>query len=118
MNNNIIKKYLLIALLSTGLSISSLSNAAVNSNNTQTETMKITVSDLDLSQHQGVVTLYNRLKNSAGKVCGSRGDHVTGSRIASSKIKRQFKRCYARALNGAVQSIANDRLTDFHSNNS
>ncbi len=118
MNNLFAKKYLLVALLGASLSVPAVTTAAVNNDKVQTESMRIEFSDLDLSREEGIKTLYQRLKSSANKVCGTKDVHVTGSRIAASKIKRQFKRCYAKALNGAVQTVNNKGLSDFHTDNS
>ncbi len=118
MNNWFDNKYLLVALLSAFLSVPALTTAAIGKDKTEVKSMKITFSDLDLSREEGIETLYQRLKSGASKVCGTKNTHVTGSRVESSKTKNGFKRCYAKALNSAVQSINNTRLTDIHSNNS
>ncbi len=107
----------LLPLLFVILAVPTVSIAGVNKGKEQVETISISISDLDLSQKEGIVTLYERLKSSAGKVCGAKDGHVTGSRIASLKIKRQYKKCYARALNGAVQGINNKSLTELHGSN-
>jgi UrcA family protein len=112
------KNTLCIALLSTALSLPTLSNANVNDRNEVSESTTLKISDLDLSQEKGVATLYERLKNTANKVCGSKDSHVIGSRVESNKFRRAYKRCYAKALNGAVRSVNNARLTEMHSNNS
>jgi UrcA family protein len=109
-------KYLMAPILGIILSVPAVATAVATKHGAQTETMKITVSDLDLSQEDGILTLYQRLKTSAGKVCGVKDSHVTGSRIASFKIKRQHKKCSAEALNNAVQSFNNKMLTDLHRN--
>ena len=107
---------LMAPILCIILSVPAVATAVTTKHRTQTETMKVTVSDLDLSQEDGVLTLYQRIKTSAGKVCGVKDSHVTGSRIASLKIKRQYKKCSAEALDQAVQSINNKMLTDLHTN--
>ena len=111
-------KFLLTPMLCIILSAPALATAVVAKHNVQIENMNVPVADLDLSREEGVFTLYKRLKNSASKVCGEKEAHVTGSRIGSLKVKRQYKTCYAEALNSAVQSINNERLTDLHTNNS
>ncbi len=112
------KNTLCIALLSTALTLPAISNATVNDSNRVSESTTLKISDLDLSQEKGVSTLYERLKSTANKVCGSKDTHVIGSRVESNKFRRDYKRCYARALNGAVNSINNARLTKMHSDNS
>lgn len=118
MNRQTTKNTLCIALLSTALTLPAISNASVNDNKSVNESATLKISDLDLSQEKGVATLYERLKSTANKVCGSKDAHVTGSRVESSKFRRDYKRCYARALNGAVNSVNNARLTEMHNDNS
>jgi UrcA family protein len=117
MNNVITFKQLLTPILLVALSSPALTSAAVQRNGIRTDAMKITVSDLDLSQREGVETLYSRLKKGANNVCGVKHVQVTGSRIASSKIKQQHRKCYAKALNNAVKNINNKMLTDLHTSN-
>ena len=112
------KKALLVAVLSSTLVLPAVSNAAVNPNQIETESATLKISDLDLSQEKGIVTLYERLKSTADMVCGSKDNEFTGSRVEANKYRRDYKRCYARALNGAVNSIKNEKLTEFHKNNS
>ena len=117
MNKLITFKQLLTPILLVALSSPALTSAAVERNGIRTDAMKITISDLDLSQREGVQTLYNRLKKGANNVCGVKHSQVTGSRIASSKIKQQHRKCYAKALNNAVKNINNKILTDLHTSN-
>jgi UrcA family protein len=118
MNNLISAKQLMAPVLLIVLSGPSLATAAVERNGIRTDVTKITASDLDLSQQEGVTTLYNRLKKGANDVCGVKHTQVTGSRVEASKIKRQHKKCYAKALDNAVQNIDNSMLTDMHDNKS
>ncbi len=117
MKNRFRCKSLLLPLLLVILAVPAVTLAGVNNGKERVETMSISISDLDLTQKEGIATLYKRLKSSAGKVCGAKDGHITGSRIASLKIKKQYKKCYARALNGAVQGINNKILTELHSSN-
>ncbi len=109
-------KHLMAAILCFIFSVPAVATAAASKHKTQTQTMTVTVSDLDLSQEDGILTLYQRIKTSAGKVCGVKDSHVTGSRVASLKIKRQYKKCSTKALDQAVQSFNNKMLTDLHAN--
>ena len=118
MNKLITGKQLLAPVLLIVLCGPAIANAAVERNGIRTDAMKITVSDLDLSQREGVETLYGRLKKGANNVCGVKHTQVTGSRIGSSKIKQQHRKCYAKALNNAVKNINNKMLTDLHTSNS
>jgi UrcA family protein len=117
MNKLITGKQLLAPVLFTVLCGPTLASAAVEKNGIRTDSMKITVSDLDLSQREGVETLYSRLQKGADNVCGVKYTQVTGSRVASSKIKQQHRKCYAQALNNAVKNINNKMLTDLHTSN-
>ncbi|NKB37687.1 MAG: UrcA family protein [Gammaproteobacteria bacterium] len=113
-----VKNTFCIAVLGAAMTMPAISNATVNDNNKVSESTTLKISDLDLSQEKGIATLYERLKSSANKVCGDKDIHVIGSRVESNKFRRAYKRCYARALNGAVNSINNARLTEMHSDNS
>lgn len=117
MKKLITSKHLLVTILFFVFSGPAIVSAAVERNGVRTDSMKIIVADLDLSQKDGVETLYYRLKKGANDVCGVKYTQVTGSRIASSKIKQQHRKCYAKTLNNAVQSINNKMLTDLHSSN-
>ncbi|MFT7459772.1 MAG: UrcA family protein [Planctomycetota bacterium] len=114
MKNRFNHKQLLTPFLCLVLSIPGFAFAVVNKDKAEVESMKITFPDLDLSQDEGVVTLYQRLKSNVGKVCGEKDTHVIGSRIAASKIKKEYKKCTALALNNAVKSIDNEKLTKLH----
>ena len=115
MNNWFSKKYLLVALLSVFLSVPAVTIAAVSKDKAQDNSMTITISDLDLSKEAGIESLYQRLKINVSKVCGEKDTHVTGSRIASSKIKKRHKKCSIEAMDRVVKSIDNEKLTKLHS---
>ena len=72
------------------------------------QSVRISVSDLDLSKSADVATLYHRIRNAAEKTCGS--DYVTGSRL-SSDSKNQ---CVAQAVDGAVAQMHNPSLAAHH----
>ena len=115
MNNWSSKKYFIVALLSVFLSVPAVTVAAVSNDKAQAESITITISDLDLSHDAGIVTLYQRLKDNVSKVCGEKDTHVTGSRVASSKIKKRHKKCSIEAMDRVVKSIGNEKLTKLHS---
>jgi UrcA family protein len=118
MNISMNTRMLLTPILFIILTGPTIVKANVGEVKTNTQATSVSVSDLDLSQKEGVATLYNRLKKGAKDVCGEKHTQVTGSRIASSKIKRQHRKCTVLALDKAVQSINNEMLTDWHTNNS
>ena len=111
-------RFLLTPILFVILTGPTIVNANVDNIGTNTETKRVSISDLDLSQKEGVATLYSRLTKGAKDVCGEKHTQVTGSRIASSKIKRQHRKCTALAIEQAVESINNEMLTVWHTNNS
>jgi len=108
------KANLIAALMSASLTLPAVSTAAINTYGTHSESLTVNVSDLDLSQEKGIETLYQRLKTNAVKVCGIQETHITGSRIASSKIKRHHKKCTRDALGRVVDSIGDERLIRLH----
>ncbi len=118
MNMHIKTKQILSPIVCLILSAPLLASAVTSDRGIQTGAMKIVTSDLDLSREEGISTLYNRLQKGASDVCGVRDTQVTGSRIASLKIKRQHRKCSTEALNNAVQSINNEMLSEFHRNKS
>jgi UrcA family protein len=70
--------------------------------------LRITVSDLDLSKNTDVATLYARIKSAAEQACGT--DVVTGSRLPSGSKKQ----CMSQAVDGAVSQINNASLSAYH----
>ena len=118
MKNWISHKHILDPILCLILSVPVVATAVVNKNTTQNETMKITVSDLDLSREEGILTLYQRLKDGVSKICGAEETIVTGSRIKSLQVEKHFKKCTSAALNKAVKNINNKMLTNLHTNKS
>jgi len=73
-----------------------------------THSLRISVSDLDLSKSTDVATLYARIRSAAEQACGT--DVVTGSRLPSGS-KRQ---CMGQAVDGAVSQINNAKLSAYH----
>lgn len=72
------------------------------------QSLRIQVSDLDLSKSSDVATLYARIKSAAVQACGN--DVVTGSRLPSSSKKQ----CLSQAVDGAVAQINNPSLSAYH----
>lgn len=107
-------KFLLAPVLGIALSAPAIASAVPAKHQTHDQSMKVTISDLDLSKEEGIVTLYERLKHGANKVCGKYDTQVTGSRIQSLNIKKQYEKCSSDALNKAVRIINNKKLTDLH----
>ena len=82
-------------------------NAARADTATQ-QTLRLSVSDLDLNKSADVATLYKRIKNAAEQACGA--DVVTGSRLPS----QSERQCLSQAVDGAVQQINNPSLSAYH----
>ncbi len=72
------------------------------------QSLRIVVSDLDLSKSGDVATLYARIKSAAVQACGQ--DVVTGSRLPSGSKKQ----CMTQAVDGAVSQINNASLSAYH----
>ena len=108
------RKYIFGGLVALILSAPMMASAAIDSRPESAQSMTLNVSDLDLTQDEGIETLYARLKSNVDKVCGVKHTHITGSRISSSKIERHFKKCTADSLNRAVQSINIEKLNNLH----
>ena len=73
-----------------------------------THSLRISVSDLDLSKSTDVTTLYARIKSAAEHACGT--DIVTGSRLPTSSKKQ----CMSQAVDGTVSQINNASLSAYH----
>ena len=73
-----------------------------------THSLRITVSDLNLTKSADVATLYARIKSAAQKTCGT--DIVTGSRLESHGMKQ----CVAQAVDGTVAQLNNPTLSAYH----
>ena len=72
------------------------------------KSLRINVSDLDLSKSADIATLYHRIKSAAEQACGT--DFVTGSRLPSDGQKE----CVAQAVDGTVAQIHNATLSAYH----
>ncbi len=70
----------------------------------------VPAADLNLGDEQGVEKLYQRLKAAAREICGPQSHQTAGS-LRLSKINKQ---CYHQALEGAVNRVKNDKLTELH----
>jgi len=110
MKANSIKSYLGTGMLAFCATVGQawMVNAAHAADAPAAQTLRISVSDLDLSKTSDVATLYARIKSAAQQACGA--DVVTGSRLTSSSKKQ----CTKQAVDGAVSSINNASLSAFH----
>jgi UrcA family protein len=108
MNISFRSKYLSATMLCVIFSIPAVSMAASMTHEENVNPIKVSFSDLNLSQDEGVETLYHRLKVAARKSCGS-------------KVTRELwilannRQCVNSALAKAVESIDNEKLKRRHS---
>lgn len=63
------KKYFLSGVIALVLAVPMMANAAIDNRPESTQSMTLNVSDLDLTQDEGIETLYARLKSNVDKVC-------------------------------------------------
>lgn len=114
MNNSYVRKQLLVAFLCIICSGLVAYNGDAATSNKGDTTLNVITSDIDMSSNEGITTLYLRLKKAADKVCGSKKSYGTGATIESRENNKSYEGCIANALNNAVQSINNDKLTALH----
>jgi UrcA family protein len=109
MKANSIKNYLGTGMLAFCATVGQawMVNAA-HAADAPAQTLRISVSDLDLSKTSDVATLYARIKSAAQQACGA--DVVTGSRLTSTSKKQ----CTKEAVDGAVSQINNASLSAYH----
>jgi UrcA family protein len=74
------------------------------------KSIRVGYGDLDLSTQQGVASLYNRIRGAAHQVCGYEG--------ASFEDKAIWKSCFTGAIDNAVATVNNPRLTALHTGQS
>ena len=91
-----------------------LSSAAVNTSPQTDYSMILNISNLNLSQDQGIETLYARLKTNVKKVCSVKQTDVIGSRITSATVERYQRKFSVASLERAVQAINLEKRTNLH----
>jgi len=110
MKSHSIKSYIGIGMLAFSATVGQawMVSAARAENAPSPPSLRIVVSDLDLSKSSDVATLYARIKSAAVQVCGA--EAVTGSRLPSASKKQ----CMAQAVDGAVSQVNNASLSAYH----
>lgn len=88
----------------------SLAAAGTQSANIEDTSVRVSYADLDLSNDQGIATLYKRLQSASQSACGP----LTYSEAGSLKELIQNKSCYQSALTKAVERLNNDSLNKVH----
>jgi UrcA family protein len=83
--------------------VASLSAGAAQA--ADTASVKVQVSDLDLSSHAGAVTALHRIEAAARIICGEPGspNDLSGS--------AQYKSCYTNAMNNGVTGLGSPMVT-------
>ena len=110
MKTNSLSSYLGTGMLAICATIGQawMVNTARAANAPASQSLRLTVNDLDLSKQADVATLYARIKSAANQACGA--DVVTGSRLPS----KDMKQCLSQAIDGAMVQINNPTLTALH----
>ncbi len=93
-----------LSLIAASIATLSLAGTALAAGTATGElpTARVRYADLNLSSDAGVATLYARLRHAATQVCEYRSFRFVD------------QACVAKALDGAVTTVANGRLTTLH----
>lgn len=102
------KQKLLTLALVTTFAVPAISTAATMNPGRNVNPIIVSFADLNLTQDEGVETLYSRLKVGAKQSCGT----VSARQL---NLFRSTKECVKTALNKAVESIDNEKLSELHS---
>ena len=110
MKSNSITSYIGTGMLAFSATLGQawMVSAARAADGPSAQSVRISVSDLNLNKSSDVATLYHRIKSAAEQTCGA--DVVTGSRLVS-RSKRQ---CFSQAVEGAVAQINTPSLSASH----
>ena len=110
MTNSSKRNRLTMALLCGVLSAPTVVTAGMWTHESNENAVKVPLGDLNLSDSEGLVELYQRLQTAARQVCGSQNYRIAGS-LKQIQLNKQ---CYVQALNNAVQTIDNAQLSNLH----
>ena len=109
MKINTIKKVAAgILLTAVVISPAFASNIKIGNSASQ-QTVTVSFGDLNMTRTEGAATLYSRLKNATGQVCGS---HFGKQSLS---VVLEQRECVTDSLDTAVKRIDNTYLTDIHS---
>lgn len=114
MTNSNVRKQLVVSFLCVICSGLVASNSGAETLDNGDTALTVDLSDIDMTNDKGVTAAYVRLKDAAGKVCGSKNSYGTGATIEPRENSQGYTTCIDKALNGVVQSINNDKLTALH----
>jgi UrcA family protein len=98
--------FALLSLAAAGVNPQSVVHAADRSHEVQ-RSQKVSFVDLNLTNRQGTVTLYTRIRDAARTVCGPVD-------IAFADDRADWKRCVNDAIANAVAKIGDANLTDYY----
>ena len=96
-----------LAIIAAGLGGCLLAASAFAAAATDARSVRVSFSELDLSNAAGVERLYSRLKSAAGAVCGS-------ADIRDLAALGRQQSCAQQALDRAVEGVHSARLTERH----
>ncbi len=97
-----------LVLLAALAAAASLGATAAGAAPSPAPTVRVSYTDLDLSRGTGVDALYARLRRAASQVCNPADTMDLRSQVS-------YRACAARALDEAVASVNDARLTSVHS---
>ena len=102
---------LLIASAILVLGIPAMASAATFVNDEGDLVVRVSYADLNMSSQAGLVTLYRRLQNASGGVCGPR--HSLQSAGSLRQLSKN-RTCYNELLSKFVARIDNAKLSEIH----
>jgi UrcA family protein len=99
-----------LALLCGLMSASAVATTETRTDGADDITVRVPLTDINLSNQAGVETLYQRLQSAARQICGPQQYKAAGS-LRQVKLNQQ---CYVKALDRAVSEAGNELLTKIH----
>jgi UrcA family protein len=96
----------LLSLTVMGVNPQSVVHAADRSHEVQ-RSLKVSFADLDLTNRQGTVTLYTRIRNAARTVCGPVD-------IGLADDQAEWTRCVNDTIANAVAKVGDVNLTEYY----
>jgi UrcA family protein len=97
----------LLSLVAASVNPLSVAHAADRSHEAL-RSLTVSFADLNLTNRQGTVTLYTRIRNAARTVCGPAPD------ISFADGRADWSRCVNDAIADAVARVGNTHLTDYY----
>ncbi len=73
--------------------------------------VKVSFSDLDISDRQGLITLYRRLQDASEEACGPITYREAGNDL---RALSRNKQCYRESLSKSVDKVGSDALRELH----